>query len=216
MSLLQEIQKGFRFQLCGLMSEPLVFTDGSGNVNRFARVVGFNRTFSLAAQSDEELAAFPAVGTPIRAGGTANRRSKTFFCSPRVTDLIYPGRPGWKDLTDDEVLAGAVFAGWGVLINKRSGVFQGNSYRKILVGGWGDSFEFSSVPENLFLTLPGEGRVGIYVSGHLDPVLSRMTEKETDNRIVSADMAYVVDAVRVGDPSMAAKPSRSSGEKAAA
>jgi hypothetical protein len=208
MSLLQEIQKGFRFQICGLMSEPLVFTDESGAVTRFARVSGINRTFSLSVDSEEELAAFPAVNTPIRAAGTANRRNKTFYCSPKVTDLIFPGRPGWKDLTDDEVLSGAAFSGWGMLMNKRSGIYQGTPYRKILVGGWGDSFEFRDIPEDVFLTLPAEGRVPIFVTGHLDPVLSQMKERATDNRVVSSDMAYIVDTVKVGDPGAASKPSR--------
>ena len=220
MGFLQELQKGFRFQVCGLMSDPLVFKDDSGETNRFVRIAGFNKTFSLAVNSDAELAVFPAVGTSIRATGMANRRNKSLFCGPRVTEMIFPGRPGWKDLTDDEVLAGAVFAGWGMLMDKRSGTYAGVDYRKIIVGGWGDSFEFRDIPEALFDSLPDESRVPLYISGRLDPVLSQLRERGTENRVVSADMAYVVEGIKVGDassrPADPGAGARSPREKAAA
>lgn len=67
MSMIDEIEKGLRFQIAGKFGESLRFADEkTGEVSRMIRIRGLGKTYSLSVDTDEDLNHAPKEGTPSR------------------------------------------------------------------------------------------------------------------------------------------------------
>ncbi len=192
MSVLENLKKGIQFMVCGEMGEPLRIADRGGETVRFARIVGFGKTYNLPVDSDEELAALPPAGTPVRALGLLGRRSRSDSASARIVNLLTPGQQGWKDLSDEEVLAGARFWGWGMVTLKRETEYGGKSYRSFQIGTFGETFLFRNMTPEQFDTVPESGAV--YVDGQLESRLSNSAAGMVH------DLALVLRGVSLSGP----------------
>lgn len=171
MSNLENLKKNIQFMVCGELGDPLKIEDQkTGETARFARVLGIGKTYNLSLDTEEELKALPAPGTPCRAIGILGRRSKSIAASARITNLLYPGQPGWKDLTDEEVLAGGRFWGWGMVGLKKDTEFNGKTYRSFQIQTFGETFQFKDVSAELLASVPDD--VALYVEGTLDSQLN--------------------------------------------
>lgn len=205
MSIADEIEKGIRFRICGKFAGTLRFTnEKTGDVGRFIRIRSMGKTYSLAVDSDEELAAAPPEETPCRVGGEVGRRSRTMYASVRVQSIVTPQDKDWKDITDEERLAGMGFSGWVLASTKRSGVYQGNEWRKYLVQTFGDCIEFSGMEKELFANLPE--RCPVYVKGFLDPKISTGERGQNADLVFVLEDALTVDQVQKRPRTQAEKP----------
>ena len=202
MTFFQDLSKGFRFQMCGMFGESLRFENKSGEMTRFIRIIGAGKTYNFPADTDEDLALVPAVGTPVRAGGLVARRNGTLYVNPKIQEFTIPGKSNWKPPTEEDFLAGVSFVGYGILLRKRGGEYRGSEYRKIQVSGWGDTYEFAGLPIDVFDSLPDRGNV--FVTGRLEPVLTQ--GRVDDQSVVTSDMRFVVERVKVVEASVDRAP----------
>ena len=169
MILMDELMKRIRFQLRGQFSEPLRIPDEqTGEVARFVRIEGFGKMYSFRVDTEEDLASYPESGW-VRAGGLLIRRSKSTSANPRISELLIPGKAGWKQPTEEEYLGGCKFGGWGIIAQKKSGEYRGNEYRNLQLNVVGDTLLFRGLAADLFDRLPDSGP--LYVSGSLDTLL---------------------------------------------
>jgi hypothetical protein len=185
MTLMEELMKRIRFQVVGQLTEPLRIVDSqSGEISRFIRIEGLGKTYSFRVDTDEELHVVPSSGW-VRAGGVLIRRSKTTAANPRIGDLVWPGKPGWKQPTDEEYLGGCKFGGWGVIAQKRSGEYRGSPYRNLQLNVVGDTLLFRGIDVTLFDRLPESGP--LYVMGSLETLLT------TDNGRSNVDSIFSLE-----------------------
>lgn len=171
MSLLQFLKRGLQFQVCGEIGETLSFEDSrTGAINRFVRIEGFQRTFNLEVDTDEQLRKFASMqGTQVRASGKLGRRRNAAAATARLENLLVPGMPGWVDLAEKDILEGSTFEGVGVVTDKKYSEFRGIAYRSMQLGMMGETFLFREIDPEIFETLPESGPAK--VSGHLDAKL---------------------------------------------
>ena len=203
MTLMEELMKRIRFQLCGQFSEPVRITDDkTGDVSRFVRIEGFGKMYNFRVDTDEELDSYPTTGW-VRAGGVIVRRSKSASASPRISELLIPGKPGWKQPTEEEFLGGCRFGGWGMVAQKKSGEYRGHSFCNLQLNVVGDTLLFRNVSEELFARLPESG--GIYVNGFLETLLQNDSSGQT-----VCDSIFSLQNFKLWEPEKsAADPKRS-------
>ena len=176
MNLLEELMKRIRFQVCGQFSEPLRIPDEGGEVARFVRIEGFGKMYNFRVETEEDLVSYPTSGW-VRAGGILVRRGGSTAANPRILELSIPGRPNWKQPSDEEYLGGCKFGGWGSIALKKGGVYAGNPFRNLQLNVVGDTLLFRNIEEELFDRLPDGGV--IYVSGILETLLQTNTQSRT-------------------------------------
>lgn len=190
MSIITDMLKGFQFQVCGRLDEPLKFTDEkSGDVTRMLRILGFGKCYTFFVDSDEAIDACPPASTEVRAVGVLRRKSGTSFFKPEVTGIVHPGAKNWKPFTDDDIVTGCRFAGWGIVTEKKTSEYRGQTYRNLQVGTMGDTILFRDFASaDIFETIPEKGP--LYLTGHIEP----KNLNDGDRRNVL--MVPVIDVVR--------------------
>lgn len=187
MSNLDNFLKGITFEICGKIGDTLRIDDKeTKEVVRFVRIIGGGKTHNLEVGSDDELEGYKkAAGIWVRATGPLGRRRGSTAGTFKIAKFTAPNTPGWKEPTEDELYAGCTFSGWGRVIAKRSGEWNGTKYSKLQVMTFGETFEFNDLPEEMYEKIPETG--AIFVKGHAEPKLT-----STANGKI-ADMVLVLD-----------------------
>ncbi len=199
MGIMQEMMKGFQFQVCGQLAEPLRITDErTGEVTRMLRIEGYGKTYSFAVESEEQLESAPPIGTEIRASGLLKRRGGTTFMRPIVQNLVWAGQPNWKPFNEEEWMQGAKFAGWCIVTEKKKSDFRGETYYKLHAGVVGDAVLFQNfASDEFFVTLPEKGPV--LLAGHLESKIDKSGK-------VNAELSAVIESFRTDDAARRTPP----------
>lgn len=171
MTIMEELVKGFRFKVSGMIGDPLKITDDkTKEVTRFVRLLGFGKTHNLPVETDDELNIYKP-GTWARASGQLGRKSSSTSVSLKITELLIPGSPGWRQPKDEEVNEGCTFEGVGIIAQKKMTEYMGVTYRKLQLNGFGDAFLFENIDFDLFDRLPDKGAIN--VTGNLETELKK-------------------------------------------
>lgn len=186
MSLVNDFVKGFEFNVCGKVGDTMSFPTNDGDTMRMVRIIAMGRTYNLEVENDEMLAQYDRVkGRWCRAFGVLGRRRGSAAGTAKIVRMQIEGMKDWKELSDDEILGNCKFDGVCMVVQKKSGVFSGISFRKLQVNTFGETFEFKDIEPELFETLPESG--ALKIEGHLEPVLASSSSGKI------ADLVLVID-----------------------
>lgn len=121
---MEEIRKCFRFGGYGEAGEKFTITGQDGTVVRMLPVVVLGKAFNFRVDDEASFLALPPAGTMLYLHGILKRRKNSVEgLSGQLEQLIYNGKPGWKQPVDADVLAGLRFEGCGVVSRKSSGAY---------------------------------------------------------------------------------------------
>jgi hypothetical protein len=180
MSVVSEMKKAFQFMVCGEFGERRKFTDATGETVRQIEFHVFGRTFVLNAETESDFMAFPKPGVEARSIGQLRRKRDSLAVKAAIRNWVTPESPDWKPFSDEEILAGVLYGGWGKVVQKKTTTFGGTDYRNLQVATFGDTFLFREFRDDaIFEHCPDSGIV--YIGGHLDIlVVSAKEGKMTD------------------------------------
>lgn len=194
MSLVKDMNRGFEFLACGMMADPLRIEDKeTDTISRIIRVQGYGKRYNFFAETEEEFQAAPPPDTEVRVFGRLERQKGTVFMKPRVTGILYPGQPNWKPFSDEEVLSGCRFTGWGVIVSKKATEYKGVKFRNLQVGTMGDTFLFRDYESAALYEQMPETGPGLF-KGHLETFVG------SGERGKDLFMTPVIDAFRIRTP----------------
>ena len=163
----EELRKGFRFIGYGEAGEKFTFAAEDGTPVYMLPVIVLGKSFNFRVETEEAYVALPAAGTSLLLQGKLRRRKNSVEgLSGELTDLITAGKPGWKQPTDADILAGLHFEGYGLVSRKASGVYSGNAFSNIQVASWGTTLVFKHFAADVFDRIVDESQS--YFSGSLD------------------------------------------------
>jgi hypothetical protein len=120
MSAAQEMKKAFQFMVCGVFGERRKFTDAIGETVRQVEFHVFGRTFVLNAETESDFLSFPKPETEARSFGQLRRKRDSLSVKAAIRNWITPESPDWKPFTDEEMLAGVLYGGWGKVVQKKT------------------------------------------------------------------------------------------------
>ena len=189
---LEDFRRKFRFVGYGEAGEKFAVTGQDGAVFRMLPVIVLGKTFNFRVDSDESFAALPPEGTMLLLHGVLRRRKNSVEgLSGELSDIITAGKPGWKQPTDSDVLAGLHFEGCGLVNRKTSGTHQGVDFRNIQVASWGYTLVFKRIVPEIFDRIVEDSQS--FFSGSLE---SKIVNSD---KFVSDELIPMIEQYRLFD-----------------
>jgi hypothetical protein len=200
MGSLTDYLKGFEFQVFGQIGEVLRIPDEkTGDVAFFVRVLARGKTYNFDCGNESEAVRYEKLsGNLCRIFGKLGRRKNTIFGVAKITKLVLQDDPNWRDPSEQEFLSGLAFVGYGILSSKRSGTYAGNTFQKLQVAAFGETFEFANVSDEIYNAVPED--VMFRVRGHGEPRISSVGDG-----VRGSELVLTLDDVRV-DPVQSTVP----------
>jgi hypothetical protein len=162
MTILENFMRGLEFSVYGVFGDVVEFENERNEKQRFVKILSAGKTYNFSVESDNELQRYKQLkGQVVRVYGLISRNKNSTSVKPVISGFVLSGQTGWKDPTEEDVFAGCVVLGYVRVQQKRSGVYQGNEYRKVQVVSFGDVFEINHVTETLYDQLPDVGMIQI-------------------------------------------------------
>jgi hypothetical protein len=147
-----EFFKGVRFSFCGLLGGKNEFNNEHRiNVNGISTKLNF-------VVSPAVFSSYPGDDTPVRIFGKLGRKTGTTFVSLNVDEVIYSNHEKFTPVSQDEIVRGCVFSGYGLLTEKREYTRDGVVYNSVLVGVLGDIIKITNFADGVFSLIPDVGK----------------------------------------------------------